>query len=197
MLLFSILLLSAGTAIAQPTPTQSTETEVTQQVQPGRESGESDQDLEKLREACEKALAEAARTEAEGQTPQPIDPACEQFSKEEPADEDADIVIVVTGTRTERSLIDSTAAISVIEREQIEGQQVREIDDLIRYEPGISVSNNLQFGLQDFNIRGVGGNRVLIQVDGIRLPTAFQFGNRFNIAQGFSSLRKRSIRGSG
>ncbi|MBC6419424.1 MAG: TonB-dependent hemoglobin/transferrin/lactoferrin family receptor [Prochloron sp. SP5CPC1] len=179
MLLFSILLLSAGTAIAQPTPIQSTGTEVTQQVPP-------DQDLEKLREACEKALAEAARAEAEGQTPQSIDPVCEQFSKVDPADEDADIVIVVTGTRTERSLIDSTAAISVIEREQIEGQQVREIDDLIRYEPGISVSNNLQFGLQDFNIRGVGGNRVLIQVDGIRLPTAFQFGNRFNIAQGFN-----------
>ena len=37
--------------------------------------------------------------------------------------------------------------------------------------PGVSVGNsNSRFGNQDFTIRGIGGNRVLIQVDNIRLP---------------------------
>lgn len=63
---------------------------------------------------------------------------------------------------------------------------IRDIRDLVRYEPGVSVRNNLQFGLQDFNIRGIDSNRVLIQVDGIRLPSAFQFGDPVVVGQGFN-----------
>lgn len=191
--LLSILLLSAGAAIAQPTK-ERIETEDTRQVQLSS-NHEGVQDLEELREACEQAIASAMKAEAAGEIPQKIDPACEQFT-DEAATEAVDlltdpqlldeIIITVTGTRTERSLMDSTAAITVIESEQIDQWQVREIDDLIRYEPGVSVGNNLQFGLQDFNIRGIAGNRILVQVDGIRLPTAFQFGDLVNISQGFN-----------
>ncbi len=185
---FLILLLSASTAMAQPmaqpTSTQSIETQGSKQFQSPRER-EKDREAEKLRQACEQAFAEAATAEAIGRTPQPIDPACEEFANEEDPIE-PDIVIAVTGTRTARPLMDSTAAITVIERDGIDNRQVLEIDDLVRYEPGVSVRNNLQFGLQDFNIRGIEGNRVLTQVDGIRVPTAFQFGDAVNIARGFN-----------
>ena len=36
--------------------------------------------------------------------------------------------------------------------------------------------DSFRYGLQDFNIRGLEGNRVLLQADGIRLPNRFQFG---------------------
>lgn len=82
-----------------------------------------------------------------------------------------DITITVTGTRTPRPLLDSPSSITVIDSEQIDRQVIRDIRDLVRYEPGVSVGRNpTRFGNQDFDIRGIGGNRVLLQVDGVRVP---------------------------
>ncbi len=81
------------------------------------------------------------------------------------------INITITGTRTPRLLLDSASSITIIDSQQIEQQVVRDIQDLVRYEPGVSVGRNAsRFGNQDFNIRGIDGNRVLLQVDGIRVP---------------------------
>jgi len=84
--------------------------------------------------------------------------------------------VTVTGTRTERTLADSPASITVIDRERLRRELVQNIQDLVRYEPGVSVRRNVRYGLQDFNIRGLDANRVLIQVDGIRQPERFSFG---------------------
>lgn len=86
--------------------------------------------------------------------------------------------VTVTATRTERPVEDAPATVTVIDAETIERNVMKDITDLIRYEPGVSVSNNPgRFGPNSFNIRGIGGNRVLMQVDGIRLPDAFAFGS--------------------
>ncbi|BAZ07555.1 TonB-dependent hemoglobin/transferrin/lactoferrin family receptor [Calothrix sp. NIES-3974] len=66
--------------------------------------------------------------------------------------------------------------ITVIDREQIQRQQARDIRDLIRYEPGVSVPYDTRGGLQGVNIRGLDGNRVNMQVDGIRLPAEYSYG---------------------
>ncbi len=84
--------------------------------------------------------------------------------------------ITVTGTRTPRTVNNSSSTITVIEQEELKQNLVEDIRDLVRYEPGISVRDNLRYGFQDFNIRGLEGNRVLIQVDGIRQPERFEFG---------------------
>ncbi|MEO0973132.1 MAG: TonB-dependent receptor, partial [Pseudomonadota bacterium] len=85
--------------------------------------------------------------------------------------------MTVVGTRTERVLADVPATISVITDEQIEQQIARDIADLIRFEPGVSVGGTgSRFGLDGFTIRGIGGNRVLTTVDGIRVPEEFSFG---------------------
>ncbi|MFS8820350.1 TonB-dependent hemoglobin/transferrin/lactoferrin family receptor [Synechococcus sp. W60.1] len=84
--------------------------------------------------------------------------------------------VTVTGTRTERTLADSPASITVIDRERLRRELVQNIQDLVRYEPGVSVRRSVRYGLQDFNIRGLDANRVLIQVDGIRQPEQFSFG---------------------
>ncbi|MEO0457113.1 MAG: TonB-dependent hemoglobin/transferrin/lactoferrin family receptor [Cyanobacteria bacterium P01_A01_bin.114] len=94
--------------------------------------------------------------------------------------------ITVTGTRTPRTVQSAPATTTVFDAEDIDRLLIRDIGDLIRYEPGVSVQNNQQFGLQDFNIRGIDGNRVLIQVDGIRLPSAFQSGDEVVAGQGFN-----------
>ena len=84
--------------------------------------------------------------------------------------------ITVVGTRTERSLDQIDATVSVIDREDIERLVARDIQDMIRYEPGVTVGGTGRFGLDGFTIRGIGGNRVLTVIDNIRVPEEFSFG---------------------
>jgi hemoglobin/transferrin/lactoferrin receptor protein len=89
-----------------------------------------------------------------------------------------EIEITVTGTRTPRNVDESPATITIIDAEDINRNLVQSLDDLIRYEPGISTSGDpRRYGFQNFNIRGIDGNRILIQVDGVRLPDSFNFGS--------------------
>ncbi|WP_322787383.1 TonB-dependent hemoglobin/transferrin/lactoferrin family receptor [Sphingopyxis macrogoltabida] len=95
--------------------------------------------------------------------------------------------IVVTATRTEALAEDVPVTITVKTAEQIADELVTDIRDLVRFEPGVSVqrqparfnaalSATGRAGNDGFNIRGIGGNRVLIQVDGVRVPDGFSFG---------------------
>ncbi len=95
--------------------------------------------------------------------------------------------IVVTATRTEKSVEDVPLTVSLITEEQIANELATDIRDLIRFEPGVSVQRQpARFGAalgatgragnDSFNIRGIGSNRVLIQVDGVRVPDGFSFG---------------------
>jgi hemoglobin/transferrin/lactoferrin receptor protein len=86
-------------------------------------------------------------------------------------------VITVIGTRTERSLDEVATSITVISAIDIEEQLYRDIADLVKYEPGVSVGGTgSRFGLSGFIIRGMGGNRVQTLVDGVRSPDEFTFG---------------------
>lgn len=95
--------------------------------------------------------------------------------------------VSVTATRLPTDINEVPATVSVISSAQIEEQLSQDIKDLIRYEPGVSVrASPARFtaalgstgrdGNSGFNIRGLEGNRVLIQVDGVRVPEAFSFG---------------------
>ncbi len=85
--------------------------------------------------------------------------------------------ITVVGSRTERPLKEIAATIDVIDSDRIEEELARDIADLVRFEPGITVSGTgSRFGLSGFNIRGIGGNRVLTLVDGVRVAEEFSFG---------------------
>src|SRR5262245_41761823 len=70
--------------------------------------------------------------------------------------------VVVTATRTERDLADVAATVSLKTEEDIEREIARDVRDLVRYEPGVSVGGTGdRFGLGAITIRGIGGNRVL------------------------------------
>jgi len=98
--------------------------------------------------------------------------------------------IQVTATRTARAVADVPNTVDVIEREQLDDQLVRDLKDLVRYEPGVSVtSTSGRFGaLGGFRIRGLDANRVLILTDGIAVSDSFNFGSYLNANRNFVDL---------
>ncbi|WP_326523289.1 TonB-dependent hemoglobin/transferrin/lactoferrin family receptor [Sphingomonas sp.] len=96
-------------------------------------------------------------------------------------------IVTVTATRLPIAVQDAPATVTVIDDRRIADEIATDIKDLVRFEPGISVARQpARFGAalgttgraqnEGFTIRGIGGNRVLIQVDGIRVPDGFTFG---------------------
>ncbi|MBO9519114.1 MAG: TonB-dependent hemoglobin/transferrin/lactoferrin family receptor [Porphyrobacter sp.] len=95
--------------------------------------------------------------------------------------------ITVTATRTPTEAEDVPATVTVMTAEDIADQLVTDIKDLVRFEPGVTVARSpARFGAalgstgragnEGFVIRGIGGNRTQILVDGIRVPDGFSFG---------------------
>ena len=97
--------------------------------------------------------------------------------------------VQVTATRTERAIVDVAASVDVIDRERLDQTLARDIKDLVRYEPGVSVTSSVgRFGLGGFRIRGLDGNRVRIQTDGIAVSDAFLIGSYANANRNFVDL---------
>ncbi len=89
--------------------------------------------------------------------------------------------VTITATRSPLALLEAPATVSVIDARRIDRELASDIKELVRYEPGVSVRNSrARFGLTDFNIRGIDGNRVLLEVDAVRLPQAFAIGSFSN-----------------
>ncbi len=82
--------------------------------------------------------------------------------------------ITVAATRSERALKDAPGQVDVIMGAEVAELGLTSVADLVRMLPGIYVEGDLtRLGTSGLNIRGIGGNRVLTQIDGI--PTAEQF----------------------
>ncbi|MGX1589360.1 TonB-dependent hemoglobin/transferrin/lactoferrin family receptor [Brevundimonas diminuta] len=107
--------------------------------------------------------------------------------------------VTVVGTRTERRVDEVPASVSVITAEAIETNLATDIKDLIRFEPGVSIptsptrfsaalSGAGRDGNSSFTIRGMGGNRVLIVQDGVRVPDGFAFGAQSVGRGGYNDL---------
>ena len=102
-------------------------------------------------------------------------PAQAQMSPEGPVTRLPEVAVSATGV--EENTAEVPATISTIDAQQINRGLVRTLQDLIRYEPGVTVNSDPnRFGANSFNIRGLEGNRVQMLVDGIRAPSLFQFG---------------------
>ena len=85
--------------------------------------------------------------------------------------------VVVVASRVPEPLVQVVSSVSVIERQDMERRLDQDIGDLVRYLPGVRVDADAnRFGRQGFAIRGLGGNRVRVEVDGVPLPDAFAVG---------------------
>lgn len=95
--------------------------------------------------------------------------------------------VTVSATRTERRVDDVPSTVTVTTQEDIEENGATDIKSMFKEELGVSVRKGPQrFGAasgvigrggnESINIRGIEGNRVLMTLDGIRLPDAHEFG---------------------
>jgi len=82
--------------------------------------------------------------------------------------------IEVSVSRIQANVNEIPVSISVIGKEEIERLVPNKLSDLLRYLPGINVEKSSgRYGDANINIRGVGGNRVLVIKDGVVMPEGF------------------------
>jgi hemoglobin/transferrin/lactoferrin receptor protein len=107
--------------------------------------------------------------------------------------------VTVLATRTETRPDEAPATVTVFSDRDIEAMLATDIKDLVRFEPGVSVvSQPARFGAalgtagragnEGFTIRGIGGDRVLMIVDGVRSPDGFVFGAQSVGRGGYADL---------
>ncbi|AIN60077.1 TonB-dependent receptor [Pseudomonas soli] len=85
--------------------------------------------------------------------------------------------VTVSATRSAQDVSQVPSTVSVKTREQLDRQNVNDIKELVRYEPGVSVGGvGQRSGLNGYNIRGIDGERILTQVDGVSIPDSFFYG---------------------
>ena len=104
------------------------------------------------------------------------------------ASENDQALDVVTVEASKRPIATNELAsrVTVIDAERIERELAQNIDDLVRYEPGVDVvDQGSRFGLSGFSIRGIGGNRVRTEIDGVATSDAFSIGSFSNASRDF------------
>jgi len=83
--------------------------------------------------------------------------------------------VIVTATRRASEALTTPATINVIDSEEIKEHIVTDFRELLRYEPGISVGHGSRSRSLETSIaiRGIGGQRLALMVDGVRLPGGY------------------------
>ena len=84
--------------------------------------------------------------------------------------------LIVNATRLPRTIADIAGTVSLVTAEDIERELAEDLDDLVRFQPGVSMATARRGGNEGFAIRGIGGNRVLTVVDGIRSNDIYHAG---------------------
>lgn len=97
--------------------------------------------------------------------------------------------VVISGSRHEQFSDELPLTVDVLGEQEMERAQVQDIRDAARDLPNVSVrhaparfavtgpaNNTGRDGNAGFSIRGLGGNRVLMLVDGVRVPRSYAFG---------------------
>jgi hemoglobin/transferrin/lactoferrin receptor protein len=89
--------------------------------------------------------------------------------------------VVTSATKSAKPLRETIGTVSLIDRKSLDEQLAGDFSEALRYEPNLSMRSAMsRFGLQDLNVRGIEGNRVLVEVDGIRVPDSFAIGSFSN-----------------
>lgn len=84
--------------------------------------------------------------------------------------------VIVTATLLPRRAEDIAGTVTVINNADIQRQVANDLNDLVRYQPGLGMETAARGGNQGFSIRGIGGNRVLMVVDGVRSADIYAAG---------------------
>ncbi|MGB5103740.1 MAG: TonB-dependent hemoglobin/transferrin/lactoferrin family receptor [Steroidobacteraceae bacterium] len=129
-----------------------------------------------LRNAIAVALAAGLPTGALAQSP----PAGEAA---------ADLETITVYARRLTPVTRVAAVVTVIDEASIAATIATDVKELVRYEPGLTVrSDPFRFGLDSFAVRGIGGNRVAVEIDGIPAAGGFAIGSYSDSGRSFVDL---------
>ncbi|QUE49336.1 TonB-dependent hemoglobin/transferrin/lactoferrin family receptor [Luteolibacter ambystomatis] len=91
--------------------------------------------------------------------------------------------MVVVATRTQRSWLDTAGTVASVDREALLQTGAQDLGGIVKYDPTVVVPFDMTTGdgavayaasgSSSFNIRGTEGNRVGVEVDGIRQPPEY------------------------
>lgn len=95
--------------------------------------------------------------------------------------------VTVTSTRSARRIDNVPSTVTVVTQSDIQEKGANDIKDMFKEELGVSVRKQPRRfgaasgttgrgGAESINIRGIEGNRVLMTLDGIRVPDSYSFG---------------------
>jgi len=104
------------------------------------------------------------------------------------SDSEAEFVdeIVVVAHKSQRSVREIAANVTIVTRADINDMLATSVADIFRYTPGIDYeASGSRFGTEGINIRGIGGNRVAMLVDGVPLSDQFDVGSFSNATRDF------------
>lgn len=94
--------------------------------------------------------------------------------------------ITVIAHKDPRSIRDIAANVTALSRDALTDQLATSINDAFRYVPGIDYDGaGTRFGTEGVNIRGIGGNRVAMLIDGVPLSDQFDVGSFSNATRDF------------
>ena len=81
--------------------------------------------------------------------------------------------VVVTPTLSSVTADASLSSVTVIDESTLRGQQVVEMRDVLRGQPGIDTYGNGSYGkISNVSIRGTSSNASLLMIEGVRLRSA-------------------------
>ncbi len=86
-----------------------------------------------------------------------------------PTETPDETVIIVTAARNTRTLAQTTSAVTVVTRAQIEAKKPLDLVEAIRLAPGVAVAQSGTFGkTTSIFLRGTNSNQTLVLLDGVR-----------------------------
>lgn len=104
--------------------------------------------------------------------------------------------VTVSATKTKRDTLTTPGEVSVLTQEYFQQRQAQSLDDVLRYEPGVTTGSGPRTMAEGPNIRGLSGDRVLTLLDGMRLT--FQSGHKGRTFIDMDQLKQvEVIRGPG
>ena len=95
--------------------------------------------------------------------------------------------IVVVATKRATSIRDVAADVTVLRSADLRATMTTSLEDTFRYIPGVThQSSGSRFGTEGITIRGIGGNRIALELDGVPLSDQFDIGNFSNATRDFA-----------
>jgi hemoglobin/transferrin/lactoferrin receptor protein len=108
------------------------------------------------------------------------------FAQQNDVETDSLDEIIVVAHKHARAVSDIAASVTVLTQEDINATLSNSFADVLRYTPGVDyAASGTRFGDEGISIRGIGGNRVAVLIDGVPLSDQFDVGSFSNATRDF------------